>query len=96
VRLTQGSILYTGKYGKCHYIVLAGDFNSQLRKNQVPQVVGIYSEAVLNNNGKSLIDFASFNELEILNTFLLMKIFINTLGVKEDITQSLTSKKIAS
>jgi hypothetical protein len=69
---------------KNDYIILAGDLNARIGNTAIQRVVGTMGEPVLNTNGRNLIDFASYNELKITNTFLDLKIIINLRGVRED------------
>jgi len=46
-------------------------------------------EATLNSNGWKLVDFCTFNNLKIMNTFLSTKKFINLRGKQEDTNQLL-------
>jgi hypothetical protein len=50
-------------------IIMIGDMNGRAGNNKVTNIVGTNREAAL-NNGKKLIDFCTFNNLKILNTFL--------------------------
>jgi len=51
--------------------------------------VGTNGEATVNSNGRKLIDFCTFNNLKIMNTFLSIQKFINLLGKQEDTNQLL-------
>lgn len=50
-------------------IMLVGDFNAQVGNVPIQNVVGTNGERTKDRNGNHLIDFASYNELKILNTF---------------------------
>jgi len=52
------------------YIKLIGDMNVRVGNNTVFNIVGTNGEATLNNNGRKLTDFCTFNNLKIMNTFL--------------------------
>ena len=71
------------------YLVLIGDMNARVGNNKVINIVGTNGEATLDNNGRKLINFLTFNNLKIMNTFLSTKKFINLLGKQEDTNQSL-------
>ena len=43
--------------------------NARIRNNRVANIVGTNGEATLNSNGRKLIDFCTFNNLKIMNTF---------------------------
>ncbi|PSN41135.1 hypothetical protein C0J52_05209 [Blattella germanica] len=49
--------------------MLAGDLNARVGNVPIQNVVGTNGERTKNRNGNRLIDFASYNELKILNTF---------------------------
>ena len=49
--------------------MLIGDMNARVGNNRVANIVGTNAEATLNNNDKKLIDFCTFNNLKIMNTF---------------------------
>jgi len=74
---------------KNDYIMLIGDMNARVGNNRVANIVGTNGEATLNSNGRKLIDFCTFNNLKIMNTFLNTKKFINLLGKQEDTNQLL-------
>jgi hypothetical protein len=50
--------------------MLTGDMNTTGGNNTVANIVGTNGEATLNNNGRKLIDFCTFNNLKIMNTFI--------------------------
>ena len=43
--------------------------NARVRNNRVANIVGTNGEATPNSNGRTLIDFCTFNNLKIMNTF---------------------------
>ena len=43
--------------------------NARVGNNRVANIVGTTGEATLNSNGRKLIDFCTFNNLKIINTF---------------------------
>ena len=49
--------------------MLIGDMNARVGNNRVANIVGTNGEATLNSNGRKLIDFCTFNNLKIMNTF---------------------------
>jgi hypothetical protein len=69
---------------KNDYIKLIGDMNVRVENNRVTKIVGTNEEATLSNNGRKLIDFCTYNNLKIRNTFLSTKKSINFLGRQED------------
>ena len=52
------------------YINFIGDINARVGNNRLIYIVGTNEEAILNNNGRKLMDFCTFNNLKIMNTFL--------------------------
>ena len=58
------------KVNKNDYITLIGDMNARVGNNRVANIVVANGEATLNNNGKKLTDFCTFNNLKITSTFL--------------------------
>jgi len=63
--------------------------NASVGNNRVINIVGTNGEATLNNNGRKLIDFCTFNNLKIMNTFFKHKEIYKLLGKQEDTNQSL-------
>ena len=49
--------------------MLKGDVNARVGNNRVINIVGTNGEATLNNNGRKLIDFCTFNNLKTMNDF---------------------------
>jgi len=49
--------------------MLIGDMNARVGNNKVANIVSTDREATLNSNGRKLIDFCTFNNLKIMNTF---------------------------
>jgi hypothetical protein len=45
------------------------DMNARVGNNRVANTVGTNGEVTVNSNGKKLIDFCTFNNLKIMNTF---------------------------
>jgi len=58
---------------KNHYTMLIGDMNARVGNNRVAIIVGTNGEARLNSNGRKLIDFCTFSNLKIMNTFFKQK-----------------------
>jgi len=58
------------KVNKNDYIMLSGGRNARVGNNRVANIVGTNGVATLNSNGRKLIDFCTFNNLKIMNTFL--------------------------
>jgi hypothetical protein len=57
------------KVNKKDYIMLTGDMNARVGNNRFANIVDTNAEATLNSNGRKLIDFFTFNNLKIMNTF---------------------------
>jgi len=74
---------------KNDYIMLIGDMNARVGNNRVANIVVANGEVTLNFNGRKLIDFCTFNNLKIMNTFLSRENFINLFGKQEDTNQLL-------
>ena len=55
--------------GSSREIILLGDLNSRVGKQEQSKVVGKHGENILNENGKKLIEVCEQNELRILNGF---------------------------
>ena len=49
--------------------MLVGDMNARVGNNRFADIVGTNGEATLNGNGRTWIDFCTFNNLKIMNTF---------------------------
>ncbi|XP_039280839.1 uncharacterized protein LOC111056792 [Nilaparvata lugens] len=58
---------------KSDYVIVAGDLNARVGNHPIPQVVGTFGECHLNENGRHLRDFCTFNDLKITNTFFKKK-----------------------
>jgi hypothetical protein len=69
--------------------MLIGDTNARVGSNRVVNIGGTNGEATLNNNSKKLIDFCTFSNCKIMNTFLSTKKSINSVGKQEDTNQLL-------
>ena len=69
--------------------MLIGDMNARVGNNRAAIIVGTNGEATLNSNGQKLIDFCTFNNLKVMNTFLSTRLFTNLLGQQEDTNQLL-------
>ena len=50
-------------------LVIAGDLNAQVGNRKIGKTTGTFGIGDVNSNGKKLIDFCTFNNLRILNTF---------------------------
>ena len=48
---------------------MIGDMNARVGNNRVANIVGTNGEVTLKSNGRKLIDFCTFNNLKIMNTF---------------------------
>jgi len=51
------------------YIMLVGNMNATVGNNRIANTVGATGETTLNSNGRKFIDFCTFNNLKITNTF---------------------------
>jgi hypothetical protein len=50
-------------------------------------VAGTCWEAVLNNNGKNLLEFPTFNKLQIIYIFSVIKVFTNILSINKEVVR---------
>jgi len=57
------------KISKKDYIVVAGDYNARVGNIPTGGILGTNGEITTNSNGHKLKEFASVNELKIMNTF---------------------------
>jgi len=57
------------KMSKNDCIVVAGDYSARVGNIPTDGILGTNSEITTNSNGHKLIEFASVNELKIMNTF---------------------------
>ena len=57
------------KISKNDYIVVAGEYNARAGNIPIDQILGTNGEITTNSNGHKLKQFASVNELKIMNTF---------------------------
>jgi hypothetical protein len=46
-----------------------GDLNARFGNNKIMKIVGTNGEPTVKNNGKKLIDFCTFNNMRIMNSF---------------------------
>jgi hypothetical protein len=46
---------------KTDFIIITGDMNARVGKTPVPNILGCYGEPILNNNGRKLIEFTTYN-----------------------------------
>jgi len=58
------------KINKNDYIIVAGDYNARVGKIPIDGILGTNGEITVDNNEHKLKEFASVNELKIMNTFL--------------------------
>ena len=74
------------KYKIRDYLITTGNLNACVGNLPVPNAVSIFRQSVMNENGKELGDFATFNELKLINPFAEKKKFINVrvFGVEEE------------
>jgi hypothetical protein len=54
---------------KNYFLCVAGDMNARVGNKQLYFVLGTNGESTVNQNGRQLIEFATYNELRIINTF---------------------------
>jgi len=57
------------KINKNDYIVIARDYNARVGNIPIDRILGTNCEITTNSNGHKLKQFASVNELKIMNTF---------------------------
>jgi len=57
------------KVNKNDYIMLIVNMNVRVGNSRVSNIVGTNGEATLNSKVRNLIDFYTFNNLKIMNTF---------------------------
>jgi len=57
------------KVNKNDYIMLIGGINARVGNNRAANIVGTNGDATLNSNSRKLIDFCTFNNLKIMNTY---------------------------
>jgi len=62
------------KISKNDYIVIAGDYNARVGNIRIDRILGTNGEITTNSNGHRLKDFASVNELKIMNTFFRQRV----------------------
>ncbi|XP_075235045.1 uncharacterized protein LOC142332480 [Lycorma delicatula] len=58
---------------KKDYVIIGGDHNANVRNKPSEGIVGLNDEGSVNHNGKQLRDFARFNNMRIMNSFLKRK-----------------------
>ena len=63
--------------------------NVRVGNNRVANIVATDRETTLKSNGRKLINFCTYNNLKIMNTFYNTTKFINLLGKQEDTDQLL-------
>ena len=61
------------KYNKSDSLMTSGDLNARVGNQPTPNVVGTFGEDYVNRNGRTLREFASFNDFKIGNTFFRKK-----------------------
>jgi hypothetical protein len=87
------------RINKNDYIIVAGDYNSRVRKIPINRILGTNGEITVNNNGHKLKEFASINELKITNTFFrhkeIHKMTWSARGYSSIINYVLTNKKLS-
>lgn len=87
------------KVNKNDYLMLMGDLNARVGNSRINDVMGTNGEAVINNNGAKLIDFCTFNQLKIMNTYFrhkdIHKFTWEARGHKSIIDYCITNSKMA-
>ena len=66
------------KTNKNDYILLSGDLNARIGNAEIYNVVGNFGEPVTNTSGLELRDFATYNNMKIMNSFYKEKIYVHT------------------
>jgi hypothetical protein len=61
--------LLQNKTNKNVYILLSGDLNARIGNAEVQNIVGNFGEPITNTNGLKLRGFATYNNMEIMNSF---------------------------
>ncbi|XP_054708323.1 uncharacterized protein LOC129218133 [Uloborus diversus] len=81
-------------------MILMGDLNARVGNQPIPNVVGTFGEICLNDNGKQLRDFASFNNFKLTNTFFrkkeINKYTWSARGTRSLIDYVIVNKKLSS
>jgi hypothetical protein len=62
---------------------MMGDLNARIGNTKIMKIAGTNGEPAVNNNGKKLIDFCTFNNMRIVNSFSNIKISTNLHGRPE-------------
>jgi exonuclease III len=57
------------KTNKNDYILMMGDLNARIGNTKIMKIVGTNDKPTVNNNGKKLRDFCTFNNMRIMNSF---------------------------
>ena len=87
------------KRSKNAYIVVAGDYNARVGNIPTDGILGTNGEISTNSNGHKLIEFASVNELKIMNTFFrhkeIHKLTWSARGYRSIIDYILTNKRLS-
>jgi hypothetical protein len=85
------------KTNKQDYLLLMGDLNARIGITKIMKIVGRNGEPTVNNNGKKLRDFCTFNNMRIMNSFLkhkeIHKFTWQARGSKSVITTPLQTKR---
>ena len=78
---------------------MAGGYNARVGKIPIDGILGTNGETTINNNGHKLKEFASVNELKIMNTFFrhkeIHKMTSSARGYRSIIDYTLTNKKLS-
>jgi exonuclease III len=87
------------KTNKNDYILMMGDLNARIGNITIMKIVGTDGEPTVNNNGKKLMDFCTFNNMRIMNSFFkhkdIHKFTWQTRGSKSVIDYSIANEKAA-
>jgi exonuclease III len=85
------------KTNKNDFLIVAGDLNAKIGNTPITGIVGNNGEPIINNNGRSLLNFAATNDLKITNTFFrhkdIYKYTWSARGSRSVIDYVLTNKK---
>ena len=87
------------KISKNDYIVAARDYNARVGNIPIDRILGTNDELATDSNGHKLKEFASVNEVKIVNTFFrhkdIHKMMWSARGYRSIIDYILTNKKLS-
>jgi hypothetical protein len=61
-------------------MLLSGDLNVSIGNNEIHNIVRRFGEQVINTDGLKLRDFATNNNMKIINSFYKQKMYVHTHG----------------